>query len=71
MALASGSDGLEHTRRILAEARGHLNPGGRLMVEIGHNRKALEKAFPRLPFRWPRVAAGVGYVFVLEREALP
>jgi ribosomal protein L3 glutamine methyltransferase len=25
MALASGSDGLDHARRILAEARGHLN----------------------------------------------
>lgn len=71
MALASGSDGLDHTRRILAEARGHLNPGGRLMVEIGHNRKALEKGFPRLPFRWPRVAAGAGYVFMLERDSLP
>jgi len=71
MALASGSDGLEHTRRILAQAGEHLNPGGRLMVEIGHNRKALEKAFPRLPFRWPSVAAGTGFVFVLERDSLP
>jgi len=71
MALASGSDGLDHTRRILAKARGHLNPAGRLMVEIGRNRKALEKAFPRMPFRWPRVAAGTGYVFVLERDSLP
>lgn len=71
MALASGSDGLDHTRRILAEARPHLNPGGRLVVEIGHNRKALERSFPRLGFRWPRVAAGTGYVFVLERDSLP
>jgi len=71
MALASGSDGLDHARRILAEARGHLNPGGRLVVEIGHNRNALEKGFPRLPFRWPRVAAGTGYVFMLERDSLP
>jgi ribosomal protein L3 glutamine methyltransferase len=71
MALASGSDGLDHVRRILAEAREHLNPGARLVVEIGHNRKALEKAFPRLPFRWPRVAAGTGYVFTLERDSLP
>jgi len=41
------------------------------VVEIGHNRKALERAYPRLPFAWPRVAAGIGYVFVLQREALP
>ena len=71
LALASGDDGLDHARRIIAEARRHLAPGGRLVVEIGHNRKALEKRFPRLPFQWPRVAAGTGFVFVLERESLP
>ena len=71
LALASGRDGLEHTRRIIAEARRHLNPGGRLVVEIGHNRKALERAYPGLPFAWPKAGAGIGYVFVLQREALP
>jgi ribosomal protein L3 glutamine methyltransferase len=71
LALASGTDGLAHTRAILAQARRHLTPGGRLVVEIGHNRAALEKAFPRLPFRWPKVAAGSGFVFVLQRESLP
>jgi len=71
MALASGRDGLAHTRAILAQARERLNPGGLLVVEIGHNRKALERAFPKLPFRWPTVAAGPGFVFVLAREDLP
>jgi len=70
MALASGRDGLEHTRRIIAEARRHLNPKGRLVVEIGRNRKALERAFPRLPFEWPQVASGTGFVFSLARESL-
>jgi ribosomal protein L3 glutamine methyltransferase len=70
MALASGRDGLVHTRAILAQARGHLNPGGWLVVEIGHNRKALERAFPRLPFLWPELSAGPGFVFVLRREDL-
>ena len=70
MALASGRDGLAHTKRILAEAREHLNPKGTLAVEIGHNRKALERAYPELPFRWPRASAGAGFVFVLPREAL-
>ena len=70
MALASGTDGLEHTRAILAQARGHLNPGGRLVVEIGHNRKALEKAFAQLRFEWPGTSAGAGFVFVLERGEL-
>jgi ribosomal protein L3 glutamine methyltransferase len=71
MALASGADGLDHTRTILAQARRHLNPGGLLVVEIGHNRKALEKAYPTLPFKWPRVSAGTGYVFSIPRESLP
>ena len=71
LALASGADGLDHTRAILAQARAHLNPGGRLVVEIGHNRKALEKAFPGLPFEWPKTSAGKGFVFALSREDLP
>lgn len=71
MALASGADGLDHTRAILAQARAHLNPGGLLVVEIGHNRKALEKAYPDLPFRWPRTRGGRDFVFTLERAALP
>lgn len=71
MALASGSDGLDHTRTILAEARAHLAPRGLLMVEIGHNRKALERSYPGVPFEWPRASAGAGYVFALKRERLP
>jgi ribosomal protein L3 glutamine methyltransferase len=70
LALASGRDGLDHTRVILREAREHLNPGGVLVVEIGHNRRALERAFPRLPFQWPETSAGAGYVFTLRREDL-
>jgi ribosomal protein L3 glutamine methyltransferase len=70
LALASGADGLLHTRAILAGAWKHLNPRGLLVVEIGHNRRALERAFPRLPFAWPEFAAGGGFAFVLRREDL-
>ena len=71
LALASGSDGLEHTRRILAEARDHLEPKGMLVVEIGHNRKALECAYPGVKFGWPVTSGGKGFVFALDREHLP
>jgi ribosomal protein L3 glutamine methyltransferase len=42
-----------------------------LVCEIGDNRKALERAFPRTPFNWPETAAGTGQVFLLSREGLP
>ncbi len=69
-ALASGEDGLEHVRTILREARKHLNKGGLLVAEIGHNRDALEEAFPELPFTWLEVSAGDEHVFLLTREQL-
>jgi ribosomal protein L3 glutamine methyltransferase len=71
MALASGADGLDHARAILRGAREHLNPGGRLVMEIGHNRRALERAFPDTPFQWPRTSGGRKFVCVLGREDLP
>ena len=70
-ALAGGADGLDIVRRILAESRTHLAPGGLLVCEIGHNRRALEKAFPSLPFLWLETSAGPEHVFLLEREQLP
>jgi len=70
LALGSGHDGLDATRVILEQAASHLNPGGLLLVEIGHNRDALEAAFPTLPFIWLDVAAGDQFVFMLRREDL-
>jgi ribosomal protein L3 glutamine methyltransferase len=71
LALASGEDGLDATRKILAQAKAHLNRGGLLVVEIGHNRDALEAAFPILPFIWLDTAGGDQFVFLLRREDLP
>jgi ribosomal protein L3 glutamine methyltransferase len=71
LALASGEDGLDLTRAILAGARQHLQPGGLLVVEIGHNREALEAAFPATLFTWLDTSAGDQYVFLLTREELP
>jgi len=70
LALGSGLDGLDFTRRILAQAKAHLEPGGLLVVEIGHNRAALEAAYPELPFTWLETAAGDPYVFMLRRDEL-
>ncbi|MDO8312203.1 MAG: 50S ribosomal protein L3 N(5)-glutamine methyltransferase [Sideroxyarcus sp.] len=70
LALGSGDDGLDATRIILEQAAVHLHPDGLLVVEIGHNRDALEAAFPTLPFTWLEVSAGDGFVFMLRREDL-
>ena len=70
LALGSGEDGLDATRQILAQAKQHLNPGGLLVVEIGHNREVLEAAYPALPFTWLDTASGDQYVFMLRREDL-
>lgn len=71
LALDGGRDGLQAVRRILRAAPRHLNPGGVLVVEIGHNREALEAAFPALPFTWPETSAGAEHVFLLRREDFP
>jgi ribosomal protein L3 glutamine methyltransferase len=70
LALGSGEDGLDATRQILAKAKAHLNPGGLLVVEIGHNRDALEAAYPGLPFTWLDTESGDQFVFMLRREDL-
>jgi ribosomal protein L3 glutamine methyltransferase len=70
LALAGGEDGLDAVRTILAEAPRFLNPGGTLVVEVGHNRSATEVAFPRVPFVWLETATSPDSVFLLKREKL-
>lgn len=69
-ALGSGIGGLDHTDTLLREAPKHLNDGGLLVVEIGHNRDALLEAYPELPFTWLEVEAGNEFVFLLTKEQL-
>jgi len=52
IALAGGRDGLELVSRIIAAAPAHLRPGGLLVCEVGDGRKAVERAYPRLPLAW-------------------
>jgi ribosomal protein L3 glutamine methyltransferase len=54
LALAAGKEGLDVVARILTEARRYLTRSGWLVCEVGDRRKALERAFPRLPFLWPK-----------------
>jgi len=56
---------------MLRKAKRHLNPGGILVVEIGHNRDDLEASYPAVPFTWLDTAAGDEYVFLLNHDELP
>lgn len=71
MALAAGDDGLDVVRSLIAHARAHLNPGGLLMVEVGHNRHLVEAAFPDLPFTWLADDQAEDMVFMLREDELP
>jgi len=66
MALAGGADGLEFVRRILAQAAAALAANGLLVCEIGAGRRALQRAYPRLPFVWTQG----GTVLLIRREEL-
>lgn len=70
LALASGDDGLDFTRRLLREAANYLTQQGVLIVEVGNSSVALEKAFPQVPFTWLEFTEGDGGVFVLTRTQL-
>ncbi len=65
MAHIGGRDGLDVTRRILAEAPKHLNKGGGLLCEIGTGREILEREFPKLKFFWLDTEESTGEVFWL------
>ena len=70
LALAGGEDGLDAVRVLVKDAPRFLDHGGALVVEVGHNRAAVEAAFPRLPVVWlPTAATDVG-VFLVKREDL-
>ncbi len=70
LALASGRDGMDAVRAILAGARRHLNPGGVLIVEVGNTQAAVRRAFARVPFTWLTFERGGGGVFLLNAEQL-
>lgn len=70
LALHGGTDGLDLVRRILSDAAAHLNPQGWLVLEVGHNRARVERAFPSLPFIWAETSGGDDCVALLQKEAM-
>jgi ribosomal protein L3 glutamine methyltransferase len=70
LALGSGSDGLELSRRILAQAEQYLNTEGLLVLEVGNSWVALEEAYPGVPFTWLEFAHGGHGVLAITRNEL-
>ena len=69
-ALAGGEDGMDLVRRIVAAAPAHLNPGGLLVLEIGHEAEHFAAAFPTLEFAWLPVTAGEDQLVLVSREQI-
>lgn len=65
LALAGGDDGLDVVRRILAGAADVLTDDGLLVVEVGHERAAVEAAFPHWPLTWLSTSGGDDAVFAI------
>lgn len=70
LGLASGKDGLDLTRRMLAEAANYLNEDGVLIVEVGVSQFYLEEAYPELPFFWFEFEQGGEGVFAIHKSEL-
>ena len=70
LALAGGNEGIDLVRQIIEKAPTNLTNDGLLIVEVGRDRVALEKAFPNIPFTWVMTQASEDSVFLLTREDL-
>ncbi len=71
LALASGRDGLDFVRRLLAEVRDRLTDNGVVVVEVGDGRRVVARAFPRMRLTWLTTAGGTGLVFLATAADLP
>jgi ribosomal protein L3 glutamine methyltransferase len=70
LALDGGDDGMDFIRPLLEGLPAHLNEGGVLVLEIGHERAHFEAAFPRLQPVWLATSGGDDAVLLLTREDL-
>lgn len=70
MALGSGVDGLEITKRILYAAPNYLSEQGVLVCEVGNSMVHLIEQYPGVPFNWVELKNGGVGVFTLKKMDL-
>ena len=70
LAFDGGEDGIDIVRRILGQARAHLNPHGGLLCEVGRCQPALVEAVPQLPLLWLDTEDSEGEVFWIAASDL-
>jgi len=70
LALGSGDDGLDFSRRFLQQAADFLSDEGILVLEVGNSWPSLEAAFPNMPFTWVEFERGGHGVLVLSKQDL-
>jgi len=70
LALASGDDGLDFTRQLLATCTDYLTEDGLLIVEVGYSWPAVVAAWPEVPFLWFEFEHGGEGAFMLTYQQL-
>mgnify|MGYP001941537667 CR=1 FL=1 len=70
LALGSGCDGLDITRRILRQACDYLTEEGLLVVEVGNSEVHLMQQYPELPVIWLEFEQGGNGVFAISAAEL-
>ena len=70
LALAGGSDGMDFIRQLFETVGGYMSENAVLVLEIGHEKRYFNQAFPELEPLWLDTSAGNEQLLLLTREQL-
>ncbi len=70
IALAGGSDGMDFIRQLFETVCGYMSENAVLVLEIGHEKRHFNQAFPELEPFWLDTSGGNEQVMLLTREQL-
>ena len=70
LALAGGTDGMDFVRQLFQTVVSHMSENAVLVLEIGHEKRYFNQAFPELEPLWLDTSAGDEQVLLLTREQL-